>query len=341
MQLNFFSVDEAPGIHADAFLTDQSYLRFLSVLGRDTEMQEFLARLSLSSKEGGLQAFWVNTDPPKYVQIGDIGRFEKLSGRMPKGNLFGEVTHLWLYDRTAVEPDYAGRRALFLFQPAEDTPENRESLNDRLWSMVRGTCHLPLLPRWRDMVLRGFTEQGFLRRLEGVGIVAIEVTLPEQEVEAVVTGWIREGRMTLDGHPVTPTEAEAPFAGAQIISMYTRAQAIADGVLVDVTETAREAGFRCPVAITQGVYAECVAWDGEDSRRQTHQDESGRLWDVLWMAADAARRGASGESRTPYQLHCVPRDGKSRTPALTTLHAHAGPGDNGELVITIMLPHED
>jgi len=339
MQLNFISVDEAPGIHADAFLTDQSYLRFLSVLGRDTEMQEFLARLSLSSKEGGLQAFWVNTDPPKYVQIGDIGRFEKLSGRMPKGNLFGEVTHLWLYDRTAVEPDYAGRRALFLFQPEEDTSENRESLNERLWSMVRETCHLPLLPLWRDVVLRGFAEHGFLRRLEGVGIVANEVTLPEQEVEAVVTGWIRAGQLSLDGEAVR--QAEDPFDGVQIISMYTRAQAIADGVLVDVTETAREAGFRCPVALTQGVYAECVAWDKEDSRRQTHQDEAGRLWDVLWMAADAARRGASGEPRTPYQLHCVPRDGKSRTPVLTTLHAHAGLGDNGELVITIMLPHED
>ncbi|MFZ5593708.1 MAG: DUF6573 family protein [Pseudomonadota bacterium] len=338
MQLNIMSVDEAPGIHVDAFLTDQSYLRFLSVLGRDTEMQEFLARLSLSSKEGGLQAFWVNTDPPKYVQIGDIGRFEKLSGRMPKGNLFGEVTHLWLYDRTAVEPDYAGRRALFLFQSAEDTPENREFLNDRLWSMVRETCHLPLLPLWRDMVLRGFTEHGFLRRLEGVGITAIEVTLPEQEVEAVVTGWIRAGQLSLDGETVRDTED--PFDGAAIYT-YTRAQAIADGELVDVTETAREAGFRCPVALTRGVYAECVAWDEEDNERQTYQDEAGRLWDVLWMAAFAARLGPSSEPRTSYQLHCVPRDGKSHTPVLTTLHAHAGPGDNGELVITIMLPHED
>jgi hypothetical protein len=54
---------------------------------------------------------------------------------------------------------------------------------------------------------------------------------------------------------------------------------------VDVTETAREAGFRVPVAPTQTAWADCVCWAEEDSARVVvHQDESGRLWDMLWMA---------------------------------------------------------
>ena len=44
-----------------------------------------------------------------------------------------------------------------------------------------------------------------------------------------------------------------------VIFSYTRAQAIADGVLIDVSELAKEAGFRFPVAVTAGVWAECVA----------------------------------------------------------------------------------
>jgi hypothetical protein len=36
----------------------------------------------------------------------------------------------------------------------------------------------------------------------------------------------------------------------EIIYSYTRKQAIADGVLIDVTELAKEAGFKCPVAFT-------------------------------------------------------------------------------------------
>lgn len=34
------------------------------------------------------------------------------------------------------------------------------------------------------------------------------------------------------------------------IYIYTRKQAIEDGVLIDVTETAKEAGFKVPVAVT-------------------------------------------------------------------------------------------
>ena len=66
-----------------------------------------------------------------------------------------------------------------------------------------------------------------------------------------------------------------------VIYAYTRAQALADGVLVDVSETAREAGFRWPVAMTRAGWENCVAWTEDDSRHQVLQDEAGRLWDVL------------------------------------------------------------
>lgn len=128
-------------------------------------------------------------------------------------------------------------------------------------------------------------------------------------------------------------------AFGNVIYAYTRADALADGTLVDVTEVAREAGFRIPVAMTATARADCVTWSDTDSERQTHQDKSGRLWDVLWMASLAARR-AQGE-RSPFQFYRVPRGGRATRPRLTTLHLHIGPGDAGEPVITILMPHED
>ena len=77
--------------------------------------------------------------------------------------------------------------------------------------------------------------------------------------------------------------SEQPFFG-KVVSVYTRAQALADGVLIDAGAMAREAGFRWPVAITAGAWSDCVTWSDADSQRQTHQDESGRLWDVLFSA---------------------------------------------------------
>jgi hypothetical protein len=40
------------------------------------------------------------------------------------------------------------------------------------------------------------------------------------------------------------------YNNAELIHSYSRRQAIADGVLIDVTPTAREAGIKFPVALT-------------------------------------------------------------------------------------------
>lgn len=130
------------------------------------------------------------------------------------------------------------------------------------------------------------------------------------------------------------------WAGAEVIHSYSREQAIEDGVLVDVTETAREAGFTWPVAMTRAAFEDCVAWgDADGDETGAVQDEAGRLWDVLWMARLAARRGGD---RTTYELLRVPRHRRTGGRALKArLVLHAGPGDLAEPVLTIMLPGED
>ena len=84
-----------------------------------------------------------------------------------------------------------------------------------------------------------------------------------------------------------------------LIYTYSRADAIADGTLADVSNMARQAGFRISVAMTAAAWADCVAWSDTDSERQTHQNESGRLWDVLSIASLAARRPQG--TRSPFQ----------------------------------------
>lgn len=126
----------------------------------------------------------------------------------------------------------------------------------------------------------------------------------------------------------------------EIISTYTRVQAIEDGVLIDAGSMAQEAGFKWPVAVTSAAWADCVAWSEDDSDKQVHQDQSGRLWDVLFMASHAIRARSGSGDRLLFQLYRVPRDGSTKA-ELTTLKLIVGPGDQGEPVITILLPHED
>ena len=120
-----------------------------------------------------------------------------------------------------------------------------------------------------------------------------------------------------------------------------RAQTLADGVLIDAGAMAREAGFRWPVAITAGTWADCVTWNDADSERQTHQDQSGRLWDLLFMAAHAVRNRADAGAQLLFELYRVPRDGRSTEAKRTKLKLVVGPGDDGEPVMTILLSNED
>ena len=124
------------------------------------------------------------------------------------------------------------------------------------------------------------------------------------------------------------------------IHTYSRAQGIEDGILVDVSKTASEAGFSVPVALTRAAWADCVEWTEADSKRQTYQDEQGRLWDVLWMASIAARRNRGGDC-CRFKLYRVPRGGRGFRPRLVELVMRIGPGDSGEPVITIMQQGED
>ena len=127
----------------------------------------------------------------------------------------------------------------------------------------------------------------------------------------------------------------------EIISTYSRAQAIADGTLVAVdAKLAAEAGIVVAVALTRAAWEDCIAWTSDDNG-QAPQDETGRLWDVLWMTRHAIKRMPGDGNRVEVKLVRIPRDGKTRTPQPVTLVAHIGPGDDYEPVMTIMQPHED
>lgn len=128
------------------------------------------------------------------------------------------------------------------------------------------------------------------------------------------------------------------FTDADVIHSYTRAQAIADGVLVDITEQAKAYGFKLPTAITETAWRQVVEWTEHD-KRGLGQSSQGRLHDVLVMALMAAR--ATQGDRAPFQVLAVPRSGKGEKARMHDLVLHIGPGDKGEPVLTIMLPGED
>ncbi|WP_458250666.1 DUF6573 family protein [Geobacter anodireducens] len=125
------------------------------------------------------------------------------------------------------------------------------------------------------------------------------------------------------------------FENADVISIYTRADAIADGTLVDLSGNFPDLCgiYRYPVACTAEVWA---LVEMAVSNKRHGNDYQGVVWDILYMSQ-------RGVIRRPDPATCIFQviitgTGRRR---LHTLKVICGPGDEGEPVITIMLPHED
>lgn len=110
----------------------------------------------------------------------------------------------------------------------------------------------------------------------------------------------------------------------EIIFRYTRAQALDDGVLFDVSRHAIALGYdkRVPVAITQAVHEWCARRTDEAGRLANEQT----VLDAAFRAIMAADREESG---TNFTHPGFPDYG---------LRVEIGPGDDGEPVLTIGLP---
>lgn len=117
-----------------------------------------------------------------------------------------------------------------------------------------------------------------------------------------------------------------------------RADAIADGSIIDIGSTAQEAGFLWPLAVTKAVWSQFVQWTEADSEKQIRQTQRERLLMLATECAYSVRTRAPEGDRMRFTLECVPRDGKStvKRPSVLQVVAHAG--DDDQPVLTVMIP---
>ena len=138
-------------------------------------------------------------------------------------------------------------------------------------------------------------------------------------------------------NPAEQRGCDSPPYPTDELSCYSRRQAIADGVLVDVSREASPAGmlggFAVPVAVTAALW---TTIETIPNSLAGIADPRGRLHDMLWMAALAARRNR-GTDRAPFLVHLPSRGTRKRTRELLL---HVGPGDRGEPVATIGFPED-
>jgi hypothetical protein len=129
------------------------------------------------------------------------------------------------------------------------------------------------------------------------------------------------------------------FSDRSVIITYSRAEAIEDGVLVDMTQEpfgslAREAGIVWPIAMTSTAFSEFV--EVSESAGHACQDIKGRWWDVVWLFRMTRRKVSPLEARWKLLV----REPAGRL-VEKELKCVSGPADDGSPCLTFMLPNED
>jgi hypothetical protein len=119
------------------------------------------------------------------------------------------------------------------------------------------------------------------------------------------------------------------------IYVYTRKEAIEDGVLIDLTENFPDIckAYKWPVACTAGVWA---IIERATNKKTSTSDLSGVVHDVIWMSQRYQSQRYQTKKWETGAMFLVKIGRKNHTFKIVS-----GPGDNAEPVLTIMLPEED
>ena len=126
----------------------------------------------------------------------------------------------------------------------------------------------------------------------------------------------------------------------EVIHTYSRADALRDGVLIDITDIAKHFGFKYPIAITGNLFNsyinpnEDLIAHGENVKTRVEL-----VLAVLFYAIKGTKEKKS-MTRIHFEVEFL-MDAIEEKYTTIELIADCGPGDNMEPVITIMLPEDD
>lgn len=190
--LVLYTISGIDGVFADAFLTDEdNNLLFLSIWGRDTAVQEFLARMTIPDHEQGIKDFKINNGrADRYIKVPSPSKLDK-HGFRQENNIHRELSQVWIFDKCAMKPDLANRQVHQLYKNGK-CPDP--------WPLIQSVCPTPLLDEWREPIMKEFSWRGWCQFLPeecGDGLRSFRIDLSDPNVEAVVTEMVENGTLTL------------------------------------------------------------------------------------------------------------------------------------------------
>ncbi|WP_434778518.1 hypothetical protein [Neisseria sp. Ec49-e6-T10] len=139
-------------LFTDAFVTDESNrLLFASIIGRNADIQSFIATIQLKKMEN-LTIREEDPDDPRCEIVGRWHDFRSQSEHLEKvitkvtTRDFGVLEHLFLFDKKLNHLDY-GTKSTWMVGQSQD------ELDQYMWSNIKTLSDIPLLDSWQDTIV--------------------------------------------------------------------------------------------------------------------------------------------------------------------------------------------
>jgi hypothetical protein len=223
-QTSLYRIKESPDLFVDACIRNESgQIMLLSVYGRDTATTGLLGRMQIGGREGGLEeislvkeaeTLYHPTTGERIGQqlyerhsayVGDPRRLQKFTGRLPQG-IYHNLAHMWIYDPSLQQPNKAALVGWVIDKLAtnpEAMEADQERIRARIWQTVIQLASVPLLPHWREPVLKAIWSEmvvdmsasSFCKPLGGMAAIQVHLT---DNFADTISVMVKEGKLTLE-----------------------------------------------------------------------------------------------------------------------------------------------
>lgn len=200
------TIKESPDLYVDACVVDTQSrdMIFMSVWGRDTAIQELLARMTLEasaseSLKGGITLTCEERQQKVYFRNTDD--LEKRLSRDFLGTLFGSLINLWLFHSQCTNPDRANHSAYVLLNQADLDLSGTlpVEMHRRLCVQLMDLAPFPILPEWSKAALDQTQKHKMLIKQETLlgDLTCFRLHLDAPRLEHLMSEMIRSDQLTL------------------------------------------------------------------------------------------------------------------------------------------------
>lgn len=187
--MEILTLQDIPDLKCDSCITNDKELIFMSLWGRETSMQELLAKLTIGEKNK-LGLTNIKFDGHQVV----LSNEQQYTKRILKvRTIFGTLIHTFIFDMRIIEPDRDSNSMICLYAK-EIMPNERF---ERYFHAIKTLTSVPILEHWADKVV-DIAKQMIHEHKPIVGnISATTITVNDITLTQTMSHLIKNGTLTL------------------------------------------------------------------------------------------------------------------------------------------------